>query len=273
MVSSTVGSVCGNLEAAAYLPRNAAPETIFWGADGEVRLSGEFADKRFRKPHVYEHETRVLRQLPQHPCLIRVLFEDEANCTLRFARYRTDLMRCLLAAEGPVPAARCCLGLASAVAHCHRVGLVHRDIKPENVLLDSDFTPVLCDFSRALFASEPLFARFGGTKAYAAPEAVRGRCCLANDVWSMAVVFFCIVEVLFPFDIDDEGNSTLVVNKETAVADKLEFHSVRWEGTFERVLRAQIPRCFRADPEARVTAREVLEALRRESAERIGAQL
>ena len=60
-----------------------------------------------------------------------------------------------LLADKEIPAEWCCLGLASAVAHCHRVGLVHRDIKPENILLEEDLTPILCDFSRALFAPEP----------------------------------------------------------------------------------------------------------------------
>lgn len=242
------------------LSRGRSPETIAWGADGEVRLNGAFADKQFRKPHVYEHETRVLKQLPQHPCLIRIVAEDHASSTLRFPRYCTDLMRCLLA-QREVPAHWCCLGLASAVAHCHRVGLVHRDIKPENVLLDSDFSPVLCDFSRALFAPEPMFARFGGTKAYAAPEARMGRCCTANDVWSMAVVFFCSIEMLFPFDSDDEGGENEEPGKRLP-ADRLEFHSARWNGAFERLLRTQLPSCFCVDPDRRPTARDVLEALR-----------
>jgi serine/threonine protein kinase len=256
------GLGCGSLEG-ARLPRISAPETIAWGADGEVRLRGDFAFKRFRRPQVYEHEARVLKQLPQHPCLIRILTEDDDTCTLRFARYCTDLMRCLLA-EQRVPAARCCVGLASAVAHCHRAGLVHRDIKPENVLLDRDFSPVLCDFSRALFAPEPLYARFAGTRAYAAPEALRGCCCLVNDVWSMAVVFFCVVEVLFPFDSDDEGASA---SEEGTAADKLEFQSAHWHGVFERRLRAQLPQCFCVNPDRRPAARQVLEALRLESDE------
>ena len=162
-----------------------------------------------------------------------------------------------LLADKEIPAEWCCLGLASAVAHCHRVGLVHRDIKPENILLEEDLTPILCDFSRALFAPEPMFARFSGTKAYAAPEAKRGQCCTANDVWSLGILFYCIVEALFPFDSDDEsaeGNGE--------VSPLLEYQSCRWVRPFERVLQGTLPAVFARDPDSRPAARALLEALR-----------
>ena len=89
----------------------------------------------------------------------------------------------------------------SGVAHCQRIGLVHRDIKPENILCRSDGRLMLCDFSRALFAPTPIRTSFNGTVNYAAPEALVDRwCCLANDVWSLGVVLYCVVEGLFPFD-------------------------------------------------------------------------
>ena len=164
-------------------------------------------------------------------------------------------------AEQDVPTHWCCLGLASAVAHCHCAGLVHRDIKPENVLLDCDFTPVLCDFSRALFAPEPIFARFAGTYAYGAPEAKRGRCCTANDVWSLGIVFFCIVEMLFPFDSDDEDVQLAFPRRSPAA--KLEFASARWRGLFEQALRTELTQCLCVTPEQRITAHGVLARLRR----------
>ena len=245
-------------------PGSGADEVIAYGADEEVHLRGSFAHKRFRRSHVYEHEARVLRQLPPHPCLIHALHADDISHTLSFRRYATDLMRSLLA-DTKIPAEWCCLGLASAVAHCHRVGLVHRDIKPENVLLEDDMTPILCDFSRALFAPEPMFARFSGTKAYAAPEAKRGHCCMANDIWSLGVVFFCIVETLFPFDSDEEG-----AEGTDETPPQLEYQSGRWDSPFEQHLQGTLPAIFSNQPDSRPCARSLLQTLRQAS--RVGGE-
>lgn len=177
------------------------------GADAlHVQLEGEYAYKHFRKVEVCEHETNILRQLAPHAHIVELIHVDLANAVLCFRREPVDLMRMLLSGKRPEPTTHS-LSLLSALTHCHRAGLVHRDLKPENVLLNRSGEAVLCDFGRSRFAPEPLHLPFAGTLAYAAPEALNGLCCLANDIWACGIVLFCATELLMPFeesDVDSE---------------------------------------------------------------------
>src|SRR4051794_294272 len=111
---------------------------------------------------------------------------------------------------GPLDEARA-LRLATDVvgplAAAHRAGLVHRDVKPDNIIVDTDGTGRLIDFSLA--------ARGGarddnvtGTLLYSAPEqtgmlkrAVDGR----SDLYALGVVLFECVTGQTPYRSDDAG--------------------------------------------------------------------
>jgi serine/threonine-protein kinase len=57
-----------------------------------------------------------------------------------------------LVARGPIEwrrATRIVIGVAEALDHAHRRGLVHRDVKPENILLHREGRPRLTDFGIA----------------------------------------------------------------------------------------------------------------------------
>jgi serine/threonine protein kinase len=170
-----------------------------------VLLSGRYALKRVRCAARFLHEVRILQQLQPHE---HVLLHEDACAvthTLRFLRCSRDLMQALMA-SAELDAPRACRDVLAGLLHLRRAYLVHRDVKPENLLL-CEGAVLLCDFGRALFAPVPLRAPFGGTLQYGAPEAIAGVCRLANDVWSAGVVFFCLVERLFPFDEEQQRTS------------------------------------------------------------------
>ena len=230
-------------------------QAILYGCDAQVTLVGNFAYKRFHDAAFYTREVYILNKLALHPFIIHIIDKNDATNTLRYKRFETDLMQRLMAEER-VPTRSFCLGLSSAVAHCHQADIVHRDIKPENVLVTADNEPILCDFARALFAPEPTLVGFAGTLAYASPEAIQGCCQKANDVWSMAVVFYCIVENLFPFDYDMEEEAIT-----DARIDAIEFRPVLWEGEFETKLKIAIMQTFNLDPDMRPTVDDLSDFL------------
>lgn len=183
---------------------------VIEGTDGSVALRGAYAHKKFHRHEAFEREVCTLHQLSSHPNIIEPLAVLENKNILVFRRYFNDLLRILISEDWAqhLDKEACLFGVLDGLMYIQSVCLVHRDIKPENILLDGLHhrnRPVLCDFARATFAPLPLVAAFSGTWAYAAPEALRGRCALPGDVWSMGTVLFCLFERLSPFDEEDES--------------------------------------------------------------------
>jgi serine/threonine protein kinase len=174
------------------------------GADGVVWLRGAFAHKHFHLAKRFHRELEILQHLCPSSYVAGPVDVDVENLIIVFPRYETDLMQCLLSddAAGRMDRLLTATSLTKGVQYCHTVGLVHRDVKPENCLLSITGEATLCDFARARYAPEPIRVPFCGTQAYGAPEALAGHCCLANDIWSLGVVFYCMTERLYPFEDD-----------------------------------------------------------------------
>ncbi len=117
-------------------------------------------------------------------------------------------------AYGPLPTRSVQLlgsGLAHALQHIHRAGLIHRDLKPSNVLLTID-GPRVIDFGIAR-ALEPLadgdLTRTGamiGSPGFMAPEQVRGeRVTTACDVFCLGSVLAYAATGRLPFGAAESG--------------------------------------------------------------------
>ena len=91
--------------------------------------------------------------------------------------------------------------LLTAIAHCHRFGIVHRDIKPDNILFDEMNRVKLADFGSADWVGEEgTLSGVVGTPYYVAPEVVMGRDYNEKvDVWSAGVVLYVLLAGFPPF--------------------------------------------------------------------------
>ncbi|WP_326705005.1 serine/threonine-protein kinase [Streptomyces cyaneofuscatus] len=165
-------------------------------------------------------------------------------------------------AYGPLPTRSVQLlgsGLAHALQHIHRAGLIHRDLKPSNVLLTID-GPRVIDFgiARALESlADGDLTRTGamiGSPGFMAPEQVRGeRVTTACDVFCLGSVLAYAATGRLPFGAAESGG-----------AHALMFRIAQEDPDLAGVpaeLAGVVRDCLAKDPAARPTTDEILARL------------
>ncbi|KAF7660779.1 hypothetical protein LDENG_00275300 [Lucifuga dentata] len=138
----------------------------------------------------------------QHPCLI---YAYMANGSL------LDRLACLDESPPLSWQQRCSIavGTASGLEYLHTNHHVHRDVKSANILLDESFVAKISDFgltraSAKRSSTTMMTERVVGTRAYMAPEALRGEITPKSDVFSFGVVLLEILSGLPPADENRE---------------------------------------------------------------------
>ncbi len=97
------------------------------------------------------------------------------------------------------------LQLTDGMTYIHKHGLVHRDLKPDNLFYMNDGTLKIADFGiSAPIGRKEKGDAVEGTVFYCAPEVLTGKpASIANDIYSMGVVFYELLVGSVPFDGND----------------------------------------------------------------------
>jgi len=98
------------------------------------------------------------------------------------------------------------LGVAKALSHVHRRGLVHRDIKPANVILSDEGQVKLIDLGLARLTTDDAWASADaglavGTPDYISPEQARGQADvdIRSDIYSLGATLYRMVTGRVPY--------------------------------------------------------------------------
>ncbi|KAK2637931.1 hypothetical protein Ddye_025726 [Dipteronia dyeriana] len=152
-----------------------------------------------------QNEAKFMTLLSPHPNIVQVfdVFEDNESLSIVMELCQPVTLYDAIV-KNPVCETRAAAymkQLLTAIAHCHRNGVVHRDVKPENVFLDSRNRVKLGDFGSADWSSEERSTcGIVGTPYYVAPEVVMGREYNEKvDVWSAGVVLYTMLAGIPPF--------------------------------------------------------------------------
>jgi len=144
----------------------------------------------------------------------------------------------------------------SAVAYCHRFGVVHRDLKPENILFDtmSDDTIKVIDFGLAQ-AFKPNQRMHGviGTAYYIAPEVLQSQEYTEKcDTWSCGVILYIMLSGVSPF----AGQRSSDIFEEVKKGE-FDFEQPVWN-TISNSAKRFIRRMMEYNPDKRISAQEAL---------------
>lgn len=118
--------------------------------------------------------------------------------------------------------------LASALSHCHNLGVKHGDIKSNNVKFDNATGNYkLIDFGLALLSEERRRSsmRFAGAIEFMAPEQSEGQMLFESDIYSYGILLYELLTGMVPFPLQDNSSNArikvMLSHKEAPLPDML----------------------------------------------------
>ncbi|KAI0375021.1 Pkinase-domain-containing protein, partial [Pilatotrama ljubarskyi] len=200
------------------------------GAGGTVRLikastkngGTTFAVKEFRPKRQGESEREYQKKVTaefcvgstlKHPNIIETvdIVTDHGHFyeVMEYAPY--DLFSVVMSGNMTRPEIYCVFRqICDGVEYLHSLGLAHRDLKLDNCVMTKDNVVKLIDFGTATVFHYPgkkttLATGIVGSDPYLAPEVLSQESYdpRKTDVWSVAIIFMCMVLRRFPWKIPD----------------------------------------------------------------------
>ncbi|KAF8758418.1 Protein tyrosine kinase [Rhizoctonia solani] len=205
------------------------------GAGGTVRLikasakngGAVYAVKEFRPRRQGETEKEYQKKVTAEFCVGSTLKHKNIIHTvdivsdhghyyevMEYAPY--DLFSVVMSGRMQRPEIYCVFRqICDAVDYLHGMGLAHRDLKLDNCVMTTDNIVKLIDFGTATVFHYPgqsltLASGVVGSDPYLAPEVLHAPQYdpRKTDVWSIAIIFMCMVLRRFPWKIPDPKPTT-----------------------------------------------------------------
>jgi serine/threonine protein kinase len=216
-----------------------------------VSRAGLISEQRLE---CFERELRIL-EFMRHPNVVAlhdVVYLPNTIAVITEYCDQGDLFDYLVN-SGPLDTAslrRFLYQILQALQCLHEKGYAHRDLKPENIFVKGTGCIKMGDFGLSKAAT--WFTRtMCGTLNYTAPEVLEQKPYDARkaDIWSLGILVYVMTSLGMPWSSSDQ----------MGVAAEIKTGVIRFPLGFPRHVTTLIELCTAMDPEARPTARRLLE--------------
>jgi eukaryotic-like serine/threonine-protein kinase len=176
----------------------------------KILFPDEIADERERQfaEKLFYKEAYYLMQV-DHPHIVKAFDYGKVDSlhylVMEYAPYGSLAQQHYLGKRLSLERVSSYVGqIGPAIQYLHSLGLIHRDIKPGNIFVGARNRLLLGDFglvTRDRSMQQPrMYFEYGGTRAYMAPEQLRGEPCQASDQYALATMVFEWLTGCSPFD-------------------------------------------------------------------------